>query len=274
MRASFRLPWLFLGPGLVAAPTLAQSPQVTSEKSCTTDADCPRHDGCWWAGWPGCGCDEGAHHCDPNPEACDAANDCFGQEVCASSGHCIEPGPPPGSPCNSDAECAAWMSCLLGQCSRGDCVEDGDCQRNFACDRNQCVRVACSRDADCSGGEVCRDRECREVRCVADDECGAQAVCSGGTCHAVECRNEGQCPPCSLCTAEHRCESLCREGESCFGFASASPPRFIVHLCKEPGELTCTSSTACPLGQRCLGGRCVDLRSLIGDLERRQRDRP
>ena len=274
MRSSV-LPTLLTSFVLLGAATgSAQSPQVTSERPCSEDADCPRHEGCWFAWWPGCGCDEGAGHCDANPQPCDAANQCFGEEFCSSEGHCTEPGPPPGTPCNTDDECASWMSCREGHCSRGECVDDGDCERNFACERNQCQRVACSRDTDCVGGEVCRDGECRRVACVSDDECGAQAVCSEGSCRAVECRNAGQCPSCSLCGSDNRCVSLCRDGEECFGFPAVEPGRFIVHLCKERAELTCTSRASCPLGQNCLGGRCVDLRSVIRDLDQRLREKP
>lgn len=274
MRSSV-LPTLLLSFALLgAASGGAQSPQVTSERPCDEDSDCPHHEGCWFDWWPGCGCNEGAGHCDPNPQPCDAANQCFGEEFCSSTGRCTEPGPPPGTGCNSDDECASWMSCIEGRCSRGECVDNGDCATNFACDRNQCRRIACSRDTDCVGGEVCREGECRRVACVSDDECGARAICSDGACRAVECRNAGQCPSCSLCGSDNRCVSLCRDGEICFGFPSAEPGRFIVHLCTGRSDLTCTSRASCPLGHQCLGGNCVDLRGLQRDLDLRLREKP
>ncbi len=269
--AAFSCALLLLGCVVSAS---AQTAQVTSERSCKHDSDCPHHDGCWFDWWPGCGCNEGAKHCDPNPAPCDSASGCFGREVCSSEGRCIEPGPPIGTPCNTDGDCADWMSCLEGRCSLGNCVLNSDCHENFECERNECVQVSCSRDSDCHGGQVCRDRSCVTVQCVSDSECGSRAVCDSGRCRGVECRNAGQCPSCSLCDAANSCVSLCREGEECFGFPSAERGQFVVHLCKDPGSLTCTSRASCPLGQLCLGGSCIDLKPLLRDLDLRARERP
>jgi hypothetical protein len=252
-----------------AAPATAQTAQVTSEITCTTDAQCPNHGGLCFAKWlPGCGCDEGRGRCDANPKDCLAASDCFGEEICSNDNRCVEPGPREGTPCNADVECAEWMSCLLGQCSRGECVADSDCSDGRVCTgRNSCVRPPCTQDGQCDGGQVCRGGECLAVDCISNAECGAREVCSNGSCNQVECREVGDCTNCSVCDSSNSCLSLCREGEQCFAFpglGTGNQP-FVVRQCSEPHQ-ACESRTQCPISQHCIGGHCTDLRALLNGL--------
>lgn len=264
------LPVVCLVAGLAfAAPAVAQAPQVTSEIACTSDAQCPDHGGLCFFNWlPGCGCNEGRGTCDANPKDCLAASDCFGEEICSNDNRCVEPGPRAGTPCNVDIECADWMSCIEGRCSRGECVVNGDCSDERICASNRCVRPPCTRDGQCEGGQVCRDGDCVAVECIADSECGTREICTGGRCAQVECREAADCSNCAVCDATNSCFSLCREGERCLGFPGLGQGGrfFVVRQCSDPHP-ACAATPECPLGQTCLGGRCYNLRDLMRDLD-------
>jgi hypothetical protein len=268
-RIVFGLPVLSLFAALLglaltgSASVRAQDlePQITSEIACRQDSQCPSHGGlCFWNGLPGCGCNEGAGHCDANPKECDFNDECFGREICSTEGRCVEPGPREGAGCNFDGGCAPWMSCIEGRCSRGECLDDGDCNGR-RCEGNRCV--ACTADAGCAGGQVCREGACVELRCIADEECGPRSICTEGRCVEVDCKSSDQCRGCSICEVGHQCTSLCREGERCLSFPSAQPPFFLVQTCANADSIRCASRSQCPLGFHCLGGRCFNFDDLF-----------
>lgn len=241
----------------LAAPVLFAegSPQVTSEIPCSEDSDCPKHPDCWFAWWPGCGCDEGRGRCDGNPKPCSLDDDCFGRELCSSELRCAEPGPGRrGDACNDDNDCPDWTLCLQGAC-QNECVVDGDCEAG-RCGGVLCV--GCDSDTDCPGGSVCRQGDCQEVRCVSDAECRGLEVCRDGGCVPVACRVDADCGGCELCSSANACVSLCREGERCRLLLSgdAGSPLFVSGCVPDDGR--CSSRLDCG-GKPCLGGRCIDL---------------
>ena len=264
-------------PGATAGQA---SPQVTSEKPCEEDSDCPAHDGCLFSWWPGCGCDEGRGSCDPNPRACDAQSDCFGQEVCSSDGRCVEPaGSRDGELCNVDDDCRPWLRCLGGACDALQCAVDADCAEGLECRDTRCRTARCEDDGDCLVGQLCREnpaspgvRSCNVVQCVNDDDCGATAVCRDGLCNAVECRSTSQCRGCELCEVGNRCLSRCEADQRCATFVAVDPgaTRFFTTIsrCVDASSRACTSDFQCERGHRCLGGHCLRGPQLERELDR------
>mgnify|MGYP001585543704 CR=1 FL=1 len=249
------------------------SARVTSEIACNQDADCPRHDGlCFTPGLPTCGCDEGAGHCDANPLACDGANDCFGEEVCAS-GRCAEPGPREGTLCNFDEDCPGWMSCRGGGCTRGECTLNRDCGANEICSSNRCTLSPCDENRDCPNAFACRNRECQPVQCVADSDCGdARQVCRNGGCQVVECTGDNQCSGCEICNSQNQCQTRCDRGEGCQTLFTTELP-FRVQRC---ANCTPDANGNCPQIQISCG-RERRICDAIRDLERafdRRRELP
>jgi hypothetical protein len=272
--------WCALGALVSAAPT----PQVTSEIPCDpadryNNSACPAGVVCrrvagncgWLAGCldnPGqtsptawvaellCdgSCSRSIGRCAADRQPCNSDPDCFGQETC-EEGVCNQPGGQVRAPCNDDRDCATWLACIDGVCKQGDCAVDPDCPANASCERGSCVS-GCAADSDCSSG-VCVSGTCVPCRETAD--CGPRQVCASNECVAVQCTSNRDCPACHLCDVENNCVSLCRAGEECGVFPVLGPPPFFGALCFDRSAIQCQSRTQCPVGDFCLGGRCVKL---------------
>ena len=166
--------------------------------------------------------------------------------------------------------------------SYGDCNQDG-C---FGCtddSKRSCWPLPyqpCQGAAECKETEICTNVGCA-ARCAADDDCRLGEVCSAaghcepGNVSTNPVENPGGSPgpapgviPCAL-------DSQCFPGEACIGgqcthSASCGIPANLCNADKDCGTgRVCSLGTchqgcvlgadACPIGQVCSSGYCIDM---------------
>lgn len=127
------------------------------------------------------------------------------------------------------------------------CDQAGQCKDGAVCTNHGCATV-CKADADCRPAEKCTtDGFCAPTgaathpmtpgttqTCAVDADCGGGYACLNGSCgHALSCGI-----PSLLCASDEQCGT----GRSCDSGACHA-------LCP---------SGACPIGQACNAGLCVD----------------
>lgn len=132
-------------------------------------------------------------------------------------------GPPTGSACNSDADCAAGCFCAVpaagqsGQCEEaGFCDDNSDCPDGYVCDdRSSCVPgnppTTCTGNSDCPAGSICGADGVCETTCVCANDAEAQAA---GYHHCDESRGTCEQQNATTCGGEPTCgtEPTCPQG--------------------------------------------------------------
>ncbi|MEM9192007.1 MAG: putative metal-binding motif-containing protein [Myxococcota bacterium] len=138
--------------------------------------------------------------------------------------------------CSPAGHCSAGGRCAAGYCLE-ECMADSDCSAGTVCQDGLCIASSggmCAADADCPMGEVCLMGVCAATPppagCMADSDCPAASFCNGGVCTSI-CRAES----CNM--ADDDCDGAI--DEYCAG-----------------GGGMCADDADCPMGEKCLGGRC------------------
>jgi Cys-rich repeat protein len=174
----------------------------------------------------------------------------------------------------------AFCCLVAAGCNRDDSVGYCDDSGCFACSdssRQNCWPLQhdpCSAATDCAGNQVCTNVGCC-ARCGADSDCKTGEACTNGYCapkntqtqpvsatpnnNTVLCRADVTCPAGQECSA-----GICKAAHApacgiqsvlCAVNADCGANR----ACQGGGcHATCSASVACPLGQSCTSGVCLD----------------
>lgn len=185
---------------------------------------------------------------------------CAGGEFTAKDGATNEGGmdggpAEDGSATGCQPECAVGQVCMGTTCVPG-CTDDTGCPTGLSCCGGMCRNLPADID-NCGmcgnacgmGGNACRGGTCF---CGAGAICGAGQVCCGGLCADLT-EDPANCGECG---------TRCADGEACVEGACGLPPCSPVCMegetC-ESGVCRCGDGPACPPGQGCCGGDCVDV---------------
>lgn len=132
-----------------------------------------------------------------------------------------------------------------------------------ACRDTPATAPACTDDDACAEDEWCNSasRCQRRPGCNDNQDCDANSLCdpASGLClPAGQCGSDLHCPTGSVCVAsEASCVPGCRGDGDCSNYQLCDVSEADVH----PQDLGacvegCRSNEGCPLGARCVGGRC------------------
>lgn len=182
----------------------------------------------------------------PNPNATAGYCDGSGCFECDANKHCWQI---PNSKCGSDTDCSAGAVCTSIGCAL-PCSVQSQCGDNEICVTGYCApagftdvhkfspATACQTDAGCEATEFCESGKC-VPRCKSDDDCGPDSVCAP----CGKCQPKGK--PATCGASQNYCSEQvsCGTGKSC-----------VNNLCR----LQCKNTDACPVGQICSSGLCID----------------
>ena len=203
----------------------------------------------------GCaGCTE-----DPYPGYCDSTG-CY---ACEAEGQCWPVSHPA---CGTDLECAAGERCTSIGCAPV-CLNDAECQSGEICEGGFCAPAGVvPTPVDPNTGDDPQPPVAVPESCTTDEECqraDPALVCDTETGKCIDaCTSNADCPPgyvcapCGKCTPEDT--PTCGDSRSYCDVndpASCGPDRAcLTGHC----HLTCDGQSACPIGQVCQAGVCVD----------------
>ncbi len=193
---------------------------------------------------------------------CPGADDPADATACRA-GLCINPSclERPGScaaECETDAQCAGEVSCVVGRCIEQTCF--------FNADDSLCPSAErCDPVTGCFGGALVGDP------CASQADCGDSLICCGGRCELPGCDDGNACTDDACapdgCTHDANvapCDDgvYCNGLDSCAGGScveSAGDPCEGATLCDETrGECVgCREDTDCPAATERQTGSCV-----------------
>jgi hypothetical protein len=202
---------------------------------------------------------------------------CKDSSTCALGNICFDSQCVPG--CGSDRDCAGGLHCKPESLPHGFCVQ---CISNDHCDvagGEKCVAGACimtclTNDdcADQADAPFCNSTSGTCVQCLSDGVCPIGTLCLAGTCQSG-CRSDRDCPDslkcdpksganggCFTCVQDPDCNGrICREHQCVI---DCSVVKCIAErpICDplNGGCVQCLVKTDCPVGNLCLGNRCIE----------------
>ncbi len=252
-----------LAPVCVALSGCVVSCQSPSDDDCV---DC-NEGGSWAYGGSygqgasgGAGGEGGAVPCDPSLLACECQTDA----ECAAGLSCVGSTCLPA--CGFDFECGDAHVCAEGQCVPA-CDPDFPCAEHFVCTGGACLPDAsnpeCSSPTDCSG-LPCVDGFCTTA-CLSHADCGVGELCeeSSGACILDQgpvpvCSAELPCPGAGQTCLDGFCRYACETLEEC-KLIDARFDACDANVCKTDTELNpeCTLGVPCPAGELCVSNECT-----------------
>ncbi len=219
--------------------------------------------------------------CQPGaPVVCDSPGACqLAEGTCdPSSGTCVYPTAPDGTPCDNGRECMGGQ--CVSVCSAGlgeSCTDEEECCQDRGvtyCEGVCCLAnyESCSASGECCSGQCNGDFCCAGPGdpCSDDGECCNSdfGVCSNGVC---QCRFQGEnCTRSSECCGNDMCvngtcaagactrmRGTCHSGDECCqmgGTAYCLDFGYDYHCCRSTGG-DCASTDECCEGV-CFNGEC------------------
>jgi len=251
-------------------PSCASAAECDDGNPCTTDT-CDATAGCLHVNAPnGQACDDHdactqtdacvAGTCvGTNPVVCPGADACHDAGTCnPTTGLCVRPARPDGTPCDDGSACTRPDVCQAGVCTGTNpvvCTAPDQCHDAGICQpaTGVCSSPArpdgapCSDGNACTSGDACQAGACvsgSPVVCTASDSCHVAGVCNplDGTC-SNPARPDGT--PCDD-------GSVCTSGESCTG-----------GVCGSGTPVSCAACEACDPADGCVAAPRTGCRAPI-----------
>ncbi len=181
--------------------------------------------------------------CSQSSNKCTDDDECPGDKVCNSEGHCVNPGTTvkcsnglkeEGEQCDGKDFNGQTCETILGAGWTGNLK----CTNNCLIDTSNCEDGKCTWNYQCPGSQICDGGTCVNPPpsgCTSDNDCLTTQKCD---------LDSGDCIPKDLkCTNDYECpgDKLCENGE-----------------CIEPEPNTCTWNYQCPGVQLCINNTCQD----------------
>ena len=222
--------------------------------------------------------------------ACDDSDDCTSGDMCSQlfggcggavvhcndDDPCTSDGCLPAGGCTHDAVCSGGDVCVAGQCfTPTGCAADGDCADPDLCTADSCVDGACVHLPTCVDDDPCTEDLCDQASgaCTFESSGSDGLACAPlepDICQTYACQ-AGACQPFATVP--------CDDGDPCA--ADFCDPAYGCVSLPDPGacddDNACTIDTcdsvlgcanmpvACPVGQLCALGNCIDVVACDGD---------
>ncbi|MBU1432142.1 hypothetical protein KKF91_16525 [Myxococcota bacterium] len=206
---------------------------------CDVDADCGPNARCLPCDDPAC---EGQGRCAPSPEGCRDDADCGPRERCdfcdgphCDLGVCVPIGVEPWV-CRVAEDCADQdtpLGCLGEWACDPEGLQPADYRGEGGCAYHCGIVAPCAAAEDCAPGEVCL-----EGRCAPAPLCAGPADCANRPA-PIRCVGDWSCDPEGAQLADFRAPDGC------------------IYTCATAPE-PCVDDAACPRGQACVEGVCVE----------------
>ena len=226
-------------------------------------------------------------------DACNTDGSCDGSNCFCCDSVCITKFPA----CSSDDDCYTGQVCLTSElvCTLepSSCEKNGGSTTTDGDDEQEEAAPTCTGLIDtevCGENEVCCNSQCKSYvhSCTAKEDCYKGQTCTGGVCTGTPescemndpaqqgCTQDSDCPDTQHCGGVEGggigCVNDCSSDGDCEEGASCNPNNGRCEFCQTecPASQCCNYNLdfwycgqccvpACPLGQACHGGNCVDL---------------
>lgn len=230
--------------------------------SCKHPCDCPQKNACV----------DGLCTATNSPVYCCEKSGCVPGKACLSlrSGKGVCGGE--GTPCVSACDCQGGLSCINGQCTKGQkpvyCCDSPNCPQGAACEskkggKSTCGTTStCASACDCPSGQACNQGRCESSSvpvfcCDRPKECPSGQICYDSAGQRSKCPDASKCSTHCDCTQGLFCEKgSCKKGAKPV-FCCDNPGCVSGALCyKKDGSIGVCGNQKCSVAKDCGRPQC------------------